>query len=355
MRAIGPAGWSSHGFFGFRAKTFGNPGGATSGDGYFVNGQGGSVAPITFVRRATPTTHPIFALASDAAGNALLVDNTGAVFKSTDGGHTWSSLGAIAGFAPVQPLGYLMTAGGTWILSAVGGGNDLYRSTNIGASWTPITTGIVSDSGLAIGTNGAGTWFAVGAVNPAAPANYGLSSNDGVTWASAGVNSTGGTAAQYPVIWDGAQWVLFSSDPTGSFGDIWTSPDGLNWTANEMDFANGFLGGALFVGGNYYTGQRNQNNLFNGNSVTALTTATPINAPGIVDVQIIVQDLHTTVFFAMDSEGNVANTGAAGFGAWAQGNLNFATAGAACNAACYDSVHQSVIAGGADGSVCTVP
>jgi hypothetical protein len=33
MRSIGPAGWASHGFFGFRAKTFGNPSGATSGDG----------------------------------------------------------------------------------------------------------------------------------------------------------------------------------------------------------------------------------------------------------------------------------------------------------------------------------
>jgi hypothetical protein len=33
MRSCGPAGWSSHGYYGFTAKTFGNPMGATSGDG----------------------------------------------------------------------------------------------------------------------------------------------------------------------------------------------------------------------------------------------------------------------------------------------------------------------------------
>lgn len=52
MRAVGPAGWSSHGYFGRQAKTFGNPLGASSGDGGTnpAGGGGGSVLTLTIAQ-----------------------------------------------------------------------------------------------------------------------------------------------------------------------------------------------------------------------------------------------------------------------------------------------------------------
>lgn len=61
MRSVGVAGWSQHGYYGLSppqcqpggaptfpgaAKTFGNPGGALLGDGYFVPGAGGAPQPV---------------------------------------------------------------------------------------------------------------------------------------------------------------------------------------------------------------------------------------------------------------------------------------------------------------------
>lgn len=144
MRAIGPAGWASHGYFGFGAKTFGNPGGATSGNGYFVPGG------VTPARQNAIGNAIAF---HDIEGNFLLggftaVDST--VFTATRVNVAFLPLasqvdnplpGADFGGAVYQvyavPTGFI----------AIDANNDIGFST-VGVTWNRCTTSGVAANGV---------------------------------------------------------------------------------------------------------------------------------------------------------------------------------------------------------------
>jgi photosystem II stability/assembly factor-like uncharacterized protein len=64
-------------------------------------------------------------------------DGTGRVWRSTNGGTSWAS--PINQSANWSGLTYTAEVGGTRTYYAVGGGNNLYRSTDRGATWTKLT------------------------------------------------------------------------------------------------------------------------------------------------------------------------------------------------------------------------
>lgn len=366
MRSLGPAGWAAHGFYGFAAKTFGNPGGATSGTGYFVPGMRPGPPPnpgIKFTVRTSPTGgQPVLAMQSDAAGNTLLVDKTGRTFHSTNGGVTWALVSTIAGFDSVQATGRILTAAGTWLLSAQQniGGVTFYRSTNIGVTWTPIVSGIGAAGSCAIATDGAGRWFGIGNVVPASPANYGHSlTDDGQTWSLTGnVTTLAGTVAQDPQLWDGAQWIVFSNDPVNTTdAAIWTSPDTLTWTehlASGPSGNNPVYAGALLSGGVLYVANQFGSDMYTGATVAALAASDPVSFNPLDNGAFLIRAGVGGQFYVFDSEGNVANC--LDFINWLQGTLNFQTGVSEfATAVCYDAAHNSVIAGGSAGSICTVP
>lgn len=361
MRSIDPAGWASHGFFGLGAKTFGNPGGATSGTGYFVPPVPTPPNPgIKFTRQTSPTGgNPVFAMTSDTAGNTLLVDSTGRVFHSTDGGVNWLLVTTIAGWNPVQTTGRLLTAAGTWMLSAQQnvGNISFFRSTNLGVAWAPIVSGIGGAGSYAMATDGAGNWFAIGNIIPATPANYGLSTNDGVTWASAGVTTIAGTTAVNPQLWDAAasEWVVLTKDPVTVDAALWTSPDALTWTEHLMtgpSAPNPNFGGALISGGIIYATDQFSTDMFEGATPTAFAAADPVSENPTNGGTFLVRAGVGGQFFVFDGQGNVANC--TDYITWLEGTLNF-QGGEFPNAVCYDQTHNSVIAGGSAGSICTVP
>jgi hypothetical protein len=361
MRSIDPAGWTSHGFFGRGAKTFGNPGGATSGTGYFVPPVPVPPNPgLKFTARASPTGgNPVFAMQSDTLGNTLLVDSTGRVFHSTDGGVNWGLVTSIASWDPVQPNGCLLVAAGTWVLSAQQntGGVSFFRSINLGMVWAPIVSGIGAGGSFAMATDGAGNWFAIGNVIPAAPSNYGKSIDDGVTWVSAGVTTIAGTTAENPQLWDAgaAEWVVLTEDPVTVHAAIWTSPDALTWTENLASGPGGAspsYGGALISGGLIYTTDQASTDMFEGSTPATLAASDPVSENTITGGTFLVRAGIGGQFFVFDGQGNVANC--TDYINWLKGTLNFSL-GEFPNATCYDEIHNSVIAGGSAGSICTVP
>jgi hypothetical protein len=349
MRSIGPYGWANHGFFGFFAKTFGNPKGGVPG-----------TSGITFTHRQNPTGHSIFALANNGAGLSMLVDSTGAVWTSGNGQTFTQDIGqVITPFAPLAPRGSLIyvPASGTWFLSAaegLSGGDQVFRSTNDGESWIATAAGITNGGFLALTQGPADSLVAVGNTVPAPPANYGHSAN-GTIWTKNGVTTISGPAGSLPqaLLYDGTDFQLFSINAAGTIASIWTSADGLTWTATEMDFTepDESLGVGLFVGGNYYCADTGAVQVF-GPAASIATLAgevgTPIPTTGFAQFLAY----NGTNFFAFDAHGTVANS--PDFVNWALGSLNM-EAGESANAVTYDANHNSLIVGGTDGSICTVP
>jgi photosystem II stability/assembly factor-like uncharacterized protein len=96
---------------------------------------------------ASALVNTISALAIDPlAPSILYVGVSGGIFKSTDGGVTWNRTGNLPGgvlvFDPLDPT--------TLYAGAVGNGapGDLYKSTDGGASWSPfgLYSGYMSES-----------------------------------------------------------------------------------------------------------------------------------------------------------------------------------------------------------------
>lgn len=154
---------------------------------------------------------------------------------SIDDGVTWNiGLGTtFTGFP-----GDVARVGNTWI--ATGGdslGNSLLRSTD-GITWVPVAgVKFGGIGGFDVDGNGSGFWVAVGNT----PASV-YSTDDGLTWSSAGVSGLGTTCVA--VAYGAGQWVA-SSD------GLKTSANGINWTpgtgstfgpsgdANDIAYGNG--------------------------------------------------------------------------------------------------------------------
>jgi hypothetical protein len=194
-------------------------------------------------------------------GVALLVDSNQALWRSTDGGATWSATGQT--FA-TPPFG-IAYAGGIFIV--LNSGSLAYRSTDLGLTWS---------AGAAVGLNGvnpagdgAGNWLTGSGSN----LNTSTSANGGVTWTTHAIAGTGSHVVS--LIWDGTQWVDYS----GGGNQISTSPDGITWTRTTLlpnsDLFNNTL---VFQGGTYLA------NIFNGHTNAVRSASTPAGIRTASDV-----------------------------------------------------------------------
>jgi hypothetical protein len=319
----------------------------------YSNGGGSPTNPFTFTFRGDVLSGvDAYAVASDPNGNTLLVSSAGAVHISTDGGLTWTLQSTIAGFTPFQTVGCLEESNGTWLLTGVQSAGNLWRSTNLGVSWTEISPPMGTAGGLCIGAKGGGVWFGCGNVSPAPAADYGLSTDDGLTWASHGITSIGGIVPPYLALWDGAQWVLSSADTSTGDPAYWTSADGLTWTEHlYTPDTSVFLRSTLFVGGLYYGADKFSPLVWGGvNSVAGLAAAAPTSVPISNGTSFLLKS--SVNFFTIGNGGDVA--GSTDFSTWTLGILNL-PGGELPNCACYDVTNDSIIVAGAHGSVVTFP
>jgi hypothetical protein len=299
MRAIGPAGWSSHGFFGFRAKTFGNPTGATSGNGSPVTNTvdafidqlavgGGNVLiagiypsvgnPVTAVRLnasldalATQADMPISVFIPEngvfqafyAAGDWIATDGTN-IASSNNNAETWNLAVSTAGgtINNQYSLVYDDLNGAAIMADSTNTGGVLVSTTLnplnlssvavsassiIGAvgykgGATGITLAVAGPGGADNGfvyksTNGGGAWTQVGAVGFTNAGNF-IAFGE-THWLSIGTSGTGGAQVQ----------VSLSTDD----GTTWTGPAALPGANNNSAAVGAATNGAglwVIVGAN---------------------------------------------------------------------------------------------------------
>lgn len=147
---------------------------------------------------------------------------------------------------------------GTNLFVAVGGGeanNSVILRSPDGIVWTPDTNPFATNDEI-IGVVYApelGLWVATAEGNTSKVAT----SADGIAWTLRTFpQQTGSGAGPEHIAWNGSTFCIVSSTPAlggGTNGNVWTSPDGINWTARST-FANNGIFSIIFDGAQFVAG-----------------------------------------------------------------------------------------------------
>ncbi|HVR07272.1 MAG TPA: sialidase family protein [Thermoanaerobaculia bacterium] len=145
-------------------------------------------------------TAPTQRLLASTAGTLWLACSAG-LFRSTDGAATWTRLnGANSGFAGRTPVRDVAASADGHLLYAAVAGIGLYRSTNSGASWAQVATGLPAASAwsyrarIAIAPSNSNVAYVVlDTVNEDVAGSIYFTADGGNTWAPTATNSVAGT------------------------------------------------------------------------------------------------------------------------------------------------------------------
>ncbi len=191
------------------------------------------------------------------AMNAAVVDESGQVFISTDGGNSWLQTNASpSGVFNAEDVHFTSLQDG-WVIGQGNYEGALYHTTDGGNTWFPVPD--ILGGYVAVDVQGTKVW----AANVSGPYYY--STDNGATW-------TEGSLPGFPVqIRDMEFYDEFTGYAAGSYGEVYRSSDGgLTWellpTPNNSDhYTDIFLLGAdeLWMSTNndvaYYSATGGQN------------------------------------------------------------------------------------------------
>lgn len=313
-----------------------NPAGFHIGDGNFVKPAppSGPAPGPSWVAVNSPSPGQFLSIAANAT--ALYIgDDIGNLFFSNDGGLTWTFRSNNGADGNTK----IVAGGGIIMMFGTGAGQLPQRSTNLGASWTPIDT--LGMSLLTIGPSGLWTgWVQQSGI----PNNHGFSADSGLTWtllSAGGLPGQAAAATTTGFFSSGGQFVDASSD-----GNVIVSGNGQNWTDATT---HGGISTVAEVNGVYIAGS-DESILF-GVSPAALQTAFPVAVPYPIDdaVVAIAGSAVKSIYAAGSSTAQIA-TAATPAGPWLIGNLNFIP-GDTLNQILWDPLHQNFVAVGTGGSV----
>lgn len=164
---------------------------------------------------ATPTPNDLFGVVciARAPWAFVVVGAAGSIFSTANYAVSWTQRTTPAGLSATT---FRAIADDGVNTVAVGDGGAIIRSTDAGATWAQVGSGVTAANLLGIAANGSGTWVAVGV------GGVRLKSTDnGATWAAA----TMGSKDLYCIRFADSKWVA-----GGAFGTIYTSTDATTWT-----------------------------------------------------------------------------------------------------------------------------
>lgn len=149
-------------------------------------------------------------IATDKNGVWVAGTDSAQAYRSTDNGLTWAAISV----SPSLPNGNMVSIAtdrlGVWIIiqdAATGH----YRSTNNGASFTQVNSGIPG-AGLFVETDGQGTWLII---TSASPSPLARSDDGGVTWTYATRSGSSAFLSPHRIVTDRkGTWVATSTDRT---------------------------------------------------------------------------------------------------------------------------------------------
>lgn len=287
---------------------------------------------LSWVAQTPPNAgHFIVGMDVTPAGTTVIVDVQSKVWRSTDGGVTWTletTLGSTA-----QAVRYL---NGVFFIPEAGGG--YYQSTNDGVTWSAQTptgiTGAVADmsygGGILVAYGGTGSKIAT-------------SSNMGSSWTTHAETHNG----YFPsTLYDGTNFVVVSINGS-SQNEIGTSTDGFTMSYTTINPNTEFFNnGIVLFGGNYYQATAN-NAIRKAATPAGLCTASDTAVPVTGGVTALAYD-GSSVLMAADGSGPSAYSTNGGT-SWTTTPLF--TGGENSSRIVYDATHGHFIAVGSNGSV----
>jgi hypothetical protein len=271
-------------------------------------------------------------------GVVMLIDVTGQVFTSTDGGLSWTQKTSIPLLSAIANT--LIYNNGAWLVTG-NSSNNFNRSANNGATWTqPLTP---ASGNLWLGGDGA-----TGVIALTGTKAYELSADNGQTFGAQQIIAAG---IPYKPLWDGAQWVAIGIDNV-SVSSIMTSPAVINWTAtNIVPGTAAFTGSGppLYDGANYYAPTLNTSNapcIRAAATAAGLTVAADNAVPALASGDISAIFKKGATFYLVGTVGGVtyvySTTTPTVGGSW---TVVQALPGG-CAAGCVDTAHNKLILGG---------
>jgi hypothetical protein len=157
------------------------------------------------------------AFARTSAGTILVGLAASGIFRSTDGGHTFAAANTGLSFA-FGARGFVVN--GSDVYAAAAGG--VYKSSNDGAGWTSVSSGLPSGLIFPGGFAGSGTtlYTAISSVSDDTAATFWRTTNGGASWTAAGTGLTATTVNDLAVtpaaVWAATNAGVFRSTDGGA-------------------------------------------------------------------------------------------------------------------------------------------
>jgi len=158
---------------------------------------------------------------TDGNGNWVQLHYSGACRRSTDNAATWTT----GGTASDGEGNYVVYVGNNSWLSFSDGGNTAKRSTNVGSTWSNVSTGMGSVNIRAVAHDGAGTVIAIGIYGTN---QMSRSTDYGATWSAFTLSGCG---TPHSIGTDGhGNWIIVPEGTTSEYVYISTN-NGSSWTS----------------------------------------------------------------------------------------------------------------------------
>jgi len=158
---------------------------------------------------------------TDGNGNWVQIVYSGACYRSTNNAATWST----GGSATASEGNYVLYVGNNTWLTFSDGGNTAKRSTDVGANWSNVNTGMGGVNMMGIAHDGAGTVIAIGIYGSN---QISRSTDYGATWSAFTLSGCG---TPHAIGTDGnGNWII---TPEGStYENVYVSSNnGSSWTS----------------------------------------------------------------------------------------------------------------------------
>lgn len=158
---------------------------------------------------------------TDGNGNWVQLHYSGACRRSTNNAATWTT----GGTASNNEGQYVVYVGNSTWLSFSDGGNTAKRSTDVGANWSNVSTGMGSVNFYGVAHDGAGTVIAMGIYGTN---QLSRSTNYGATWSAFTLSGTG---TPHAIGTDGnGNWIVVPEGTT--YENLYVSTNnGASWTS----------------------------------------------------------------------------------------------------------------------------